>query len=145
MAWVNVNSLLGRADELRVFLDHESHKEIDILVLNETKLDPTIHHNENQASKYRAKTGKGGGGVAIYHRANFNSGPKSRSFNMINIDSHLTNCLMTILKANLMSLINKHAPLSRKIPLDYLWRITLRAYPTTWLKFKKKTETMQII
>ena len=65
MAWVNVNSLLGRADELRVFLDHESHKEIDILVLNETKLDPTIHHNENQASKYRAKTGKGGGGVAI--------------------------------------------------------------------------------
>ena len=47
--------------------------------------------------------------MTIYHRANFNSEPKSRSFKMINIDSRLTNCLMTILKANLMSLINKHS------------------------------------
>ena len=96
----SVNSLLGRTDELRIFVDHESHKEIDILVLNETNLDPNVHHNENQASKYRSKTRKGGGGrgVAIYHRANFNSGPKSRSFTMINTDSHLPNCLMTILK-----------------------------------------------
>lgn len=61
MACLNVNSLLGRADELRVSLDHESHEEMDILVPDETKLDPSIHHNENQASKYRAKTGKGGG------------------------------------------------------------------------------------
>ena len=138
MAWVNVNSLLGRADELRVFLDHESHKEIDSLVLNETKLDPTIHHNENQASKYRAKTGKGGGGVAIYHRANFNSGSKSRSFNMINIDSHLTNCLMTILKANLMSLINKHAPLSKKNPLGLPMTYYVACLPNYLAKIKKK-------
>lgn len=117
MACLNVNSLLGRTDELRVFLDHESHKEIDVLVLNETKLDPSIHHNENPASKHRAKTGKGGWGVAIYHLADFNSGSKSRNFKMINIDLHLTNCLMTILKANLMSLINKHAPLRKKNPL----------------------------
>ena len=83
--------------------------------------------------------------MAIYHRANFNSGPKSRSFNMINIDSHLTNCLMTILKANLMSLINKHAPLSKKNPLGLPMTYYVACLPNYLAKILKKTETMQII
>lgn len=57
MACLNVNSLLGRTDELRGSLDHESHKEIDILVLNETKLDPTIHHNENHNEDRKSGVG----------------------------------------------------------------------------------------
>lgn len=52
MACLNVNSLLGRADELRVSLDHESHEEMDILVPDETKLDPSIHHNERENSPW---------------------------------------------------------------------------------------------
>lgn len=76
--------------------------------------------------------------MAIYHLADFNSGPKSRSFKMINIDLHLTNCLMTILKANLMSLINKHAPLRKKIPLGLPMTYYVAWLPNYLAKIKKK-------
>ncbi len=43
MASLNINSLLLHIDELRVFM---SSSKIDILMINETKLDSTIHDNE---------------------------------------------------------------------------------------------------
>ena len=57
---------------------------------------------------------------------------------MINIDLHLTNCLMTILKANLMSLINKHAPLRKKIPLGLPMTYYVAWLPNYLAKIKKK-------
>ncbi len=43
MASLNINSLLLHIDELRVFM---SSSKIDILMIDETKLDSTIHDNE---------------------------------------------------------------------------------------------------
>ena len=43
MASLNINSLLAHIDELRVFL---STSKIDILSINETKLDFTIDNSE---------------------------------------------------------------------------------------------------
>ena len=69
MACLNINSLLEHIDEPRVFL--ESHKEIDIRAINETKLDPTTHDNEVylpsfQISRKDRKGGGGGEDVVIY-------------------------------------------------------------------------------
>ena len=41
--FLNINCLLSHNDELRVFM---SSSKIDILVINESKLDSTVHHNE---------------------------------------------------------------------------------------------------
>ena len=62
MACLNINSLLEHIDEPRVFL--ESHKEIDIRAINETKLDPTTHDNEVYLPSFQIsrKDRKGGGG-----------------------------------------------------------------------------------
>ena len=43
MASLNINSLLAHIDELRVFM---SNSKIDILSINETKLDSTIKDSE---------------------------------------------------------------------------------------------------
>ena len=43
MACLNINSLVAHIDQLRIFLS--THK-IDILAINETKLDSTITSNE---------------------------------------------------------------------------------------------------
>lgn len=42
-AFLNINSLLTHIDELRVFM---SSSKVDILMINESKLDSTVHNNE---------------------------------------------------------------------------------------------------
>ena len=43
MACLNINSLLAHINELKVFV---SNQNLDIIAINETKLDNTIHDNE---------------------------------------------------------------------------------------------------
>ena len=40
---LNINGLLTRIDELKVFV---SFSNVDILQINESKLDPTVHNDE---------------------------------------------------------------------------------------------------
>ena len=67
MASLNINSLLAHIDELRVFM---STSKIDILSVNETKLDLTIDDSElylpgfEIIRKDRKINGRNGGGVA---------------------------------------------------------------------------------
>ena len=42
-ACLNINSLLAHIDELKVFV---SNQKLDIITINETKLDNTIHDNK---------------------------------------------------------------------------------------------------
>jgi len=75
MASLNINSLLAHIDELRVFM---SNSKIDILSINETKLDSTIDDSEvylpgfEITRKDRKTNGRNGGGVCIYVRCNLN-------------------------------------------------------------------------
>ena len=75
MACLNINSLLAHIDELRVFMNDS--KEIDILAINETKLDPSIWDEEVYLPIYelirkdRPINGRNGGGVCFYIR-NYN-------------------------------------------------------------------------
>ena len=71
MAALNVNSLVAHIDELRVFM---SSSGIDILVINETKLNFLVDNNEVHLQgfeiirKDRKTNGRNGGGVCIYVR-----------------------------------------------------------------------------
>jgi exonuclease III len=75
MACLNINSLVAHIDQLRIFLS--THK-IDILAINETKLDSTITSNEIHISGYdiarrdRPLNGRHGGGVCIFIKNNLN-------------------------------------------------------------------------
>ena len=75
MASLNINSLLAHIDELRVFM---STSKIDILSVNETKLDFTIDDSElylpgfEIIRKDRKINGRNGGGVCFYVRSNLN-------------------------------------------------------------------------
>ena len=76
MACLNINSLVSHIDDLRVFMSQS--KGIDILAINETKLDSTIKDNEVHLPGYdvirkdRENNGRYGGGVCIYVRSNIN-------------------------------------------------------------------------
>ena len=65
-----LNSSSIHIDELRVFLTNS--KETDILAINETKLDPSIHDEEVHLPGYEIIrkdlniNGRNGGGVCIY-------------------------------------------------------------------------------
>ena len=71
MAALNINSLIAHIEEMRV-LTH------DILAINETKLDASIHSNEVNLPGYeiirkdRCINGRHGGGVYMYLRNNLN-------------------------------------------------------------------------
>ena len=71
MASLNITSLPKHIDELRVFL---AASIIDILVINETRLDSSIHDNEVHIPAYeivrcdRSFNGRSGGGVCFYIR-----------------------------------------------------------------------------
>ena len=73
MAALNINSLVAHIDELRVFM---SSSEIDILAINETKLNCSVENNEihlqgfDIVRKDRITNGRNGGGVCIYVRDN---------------------------------------------------------------------------
>ena len=75
MACLNINSLVSHIDDLRVVMSQ--FKDIDILAINETKLDVTIKDGEVHLPGYdvvrkgRESNGRnGGGGVCIYVRSN---------------------------------------------------------------------------
>ena len=67
LASLNINKLSTYINELRIFL---AHNEIDILSINETKLNETISDNEVNILGYnvvrRDRTTDGGGGVCFY-------------------------------------------------------------------------------
>ena len=79
LASLNVTSIIKHIDELRVLLvDHS----IDVLAINETRLDSTINDNEVHISGYeivrrdRSVNGRFGGGVCFYVRCNINFLPR---------------------------------------------------------------------
>ncbi|XP_028403422.1 uncharacterized protein LOC114526119 [Dendronephthya gigantea] len=75
MASLNINSLLLHIDELKLFL---STSKIDILAINETKLDSLIENREIQLPGFelvrrdRDLNGRHGGGICLYVRSNIN-------------------------------------------------------------------------
>jgi hypothetical protein len=75
MAILNINSILAHIDELRATL---ISSKIDILAINETKLDSSVSNYEinipgfEVARKDRAVNGRSGGGVCLYVRNNLN-------------------------------------------------------------------------
>ncbi|RUA05525.1 MAG: hypothetical protein DSY43_04445 [Gammaproteobacteria bacterium] len=76
MACLNTNSLLAHIDELKILLN--TYEKIDILAINETKLDTSISDREIHlpgfeiARKDRIINGRNGGGICIYVRSNIN-------------------------------------------------------------------------
>ncbi len=68
IACLNINSLIAHIDELRIFI---SNAKIDILCVNETKLDPSINDREVYLAGYeivrrdRNVNGRNGGGGAF--------------------------------------------------------------------------------
>lgn len=75
MASLNINSLLAHIGELRVFM---SSSKIDVLSINETKLDLTVDDSELYLAGYElirkdsVRNGRNGGGVCFYVRCNLN-------------------------------------------------------------------------
>ena len=75
IACLNINSLPAHIDDLRVFM---VNSKIDILCINETKLDSTVMDGEIHLPGYeivrldRKLNGRNGGGVCIYLRSNLN-------------------------------------------------------------------------
>ena len=76
MACLNINGLLTHIDELRVFI---CDKHIDILAINETKLDGSVSDNQvflqgfnDPIRNDRSVNGRYGGGVCIYIRSGLN-------------------------------------------------------------------------
>ena len=75
MACLNITSLSKHIDELRVLLQNNS---LDLLAINETRLNETIADNEISISGYnivrrdRPLNGQNGGGVCFYVRSNIN-------------------------------------------------------------------------
>ena len=75
MASLNITSLLKHLDELRIVLDGQS---IDILAINETRLDGSISDQDVKIVGYvvirrdRTVNGRFGGGVCFYIRSNIN-------------------------------------------------------------------------
>ena len=76
MVCLNINSLVSDIDDLRVFMSQ--FKDIDILAINETKLDASIKDGEIHLPGYdvlrkdRESNGRNGSGVCIYVRSNIN-------------------------------------------------------------------------
>lgn len=75
MASLNINSLIAHIDELRVYININK---IDIMCINETKLDSSVKDHEVCLPGYeiirrdRNKNGRNGGGICIYVRSNIN-------------------------------------------------------------------------
>jgi exonuclease III len=75
MASLNINSLLAHIDELRVYMNTSK---IDVLTINETKLDSTIENSEIHLPgfeiirKDRTVNGRNGGESVFCLRSNIN-------------------------------------------------------------------------
>ena len=74
---LNINSLIAHIDQLRIFI-HSLRSNIDVLAINETKLDSSIANNEISIPGYdvvrrnRQHHGRNGGGVCLYVKSNLN-------------------------------------------------------------------------
>ena len=85
LASLNINSLSAHIDELRILL---SDRPIDILAINETKLDDTISDNEIHISGYksirsdRSTNGRSGGGICFFIRSEINYSVRSDVSNL---------------------------------------------------------------
>ena len=75
MTCLNINSLIKHIDELRILLSNQC---VDMLAVNETKLDGSICDNEVTVEGYniirrdRSANGRSGGGICFYIRSNIN-------------------------------------------------------------------------
>ena len=75
MAALNINSLLAHLDDLKFFA---LNSKIDVLAINETKIDSSVNDNEihlpgfEVVRKDRSVNGRSGGGVCMYLRNNIN-------------------------------------------------------------------------
>lgn len=75
MAMININSLVAHIDDLRIFM---SNSKIDVLAINETKLDASVHDREVHLAglelvrRDRPVNGRSGGGVCMYLRSSIN-------------------------------------------------------------------------
>ena len=75
MAALNINRLTTHIDELRLFI---TQQKIDILAINETKLDNLVGISDIYILGYeivrrdQATNGHNGGGVCFYIRSNLN-------------------------------------------------------------------------
>ena len=90
LASLNINKLITHIDKLRMLL---AHNEIDILSINETKLNETISDNEVNISGYdinrRDRVTNGGGGVCFHVKSSINFTIR----NDLNIDTLENLCL----------------------------------------------------
>ena len=96
MASLNINSLLAHIDELRVFM---SNNKLDVLAINETKLDDSISDVELNIYGYdliRRDRHRNGGGVCFFVKSsiNYTIRPDLRLEKLENlcIEIHKTNC-----------------------------------------------------
>ena len=93
MACLNINSLVSHIDDLRIFMSQS--KGIDILAINETKLDSTIQDNEVHLPGYdvvrkdRENDGRhgGGGGAKIFEKIMYD-----QLYNHLIVNDLLTSC-----------------------------------------------------
>ena len=96
MASLNITSLLKHIDEVRIILDKQN---IDVLAINETRLDDNICDLEVNVRGYdiirrdRPLNGRSGGGVCFYIQSNIN----------YSIRKDLQNQLLEILTRNPLS------------------------------------------
>ena len=95
MACLNINSLVKHVDELRVLLSEFS---VDILSINETKLDESIKSSELHIPGYefiRRDRSRNGGGVGFYIKSS-NSYLMRSDLNVVNLE----NLIVEIRKRN---------------------------------------------
>ena len=90
MASLNFNSLLPKIDEIRLLV---KNKKIDILVVNETKIDDKVEDQLiaiNDYSLKRCDRNRNGGGVALYVKNTVNFKPRedfpNKSLELISIE-----------------------------------------------------------
>ena len=110
MACLDINSLLSHIHDLRVVVSQ--FKDIDLLVINETKLDANIKDGEVHLPGYdvvrkdRESNGRNGGGVCIYVLV----------FVVISIFSFVLILVRIILNVSLLKSLNPAQSLSSCLP-----------------------------
>ena len=122
IANLNTNSLIKHIDEIRVFL---AQHEIDILAINESKLDNSISDNEIRIAGYtacRKDRNRFGGGVVMYIRDNI---PYSQRNRLATDDLELA-CIEVKLPYNKSFLVATwYRPPSSQIDLFDEWALFL--------------------
>ena len=101
MASLNVNSLLAKIDEIRLLA---KNKKIDILIVNETKIDDKVEDQLIAIDDYslkRCDRNRNGGGVALYVKNTVNFKPRedfpNKSLELVCIEVEPKNSLPFII------------------------------------------------